>query len=222
VNMGYPSKMGSGASAVIGMRNSRFRSACVVVVLCWLSICFSAPAAGAESPSAKLAGLPLWSALPTRHFIELGGESTARYRWEAFAFRARRSTNSLQVCVAIVSARLYRGVLSYSSGSLECGPVGTLIEAPVLFENGFAEPTRSAIVVVTGTDSVKASVATDRGTTLSARLQAIQGSRARKGRVTPFRYALFVPREEVCIKQVIGFGPGEVVEFETPPRGCGP
>jgi hypothetical protein len=207
--------------AATSMRNSCLGWACVVSVLCWLSICFSATGAGAESPSAELAGLPLWSALPTRHFMELGGEGTSRYRWEAFAFHARRSTDSRQVCLAIVSARLYRGVLSYSSASPECGAVGKSIKRPVLLERGFAEPTRSAIVVVTGTDSVKASVATDLGTTLSARLRTVQRSRSKKGRVTSFRYALFVPRGEVCIKQVIGFGPDEVVEFEIPPRQCG-
>jgi hypothetical protein len=211
--MGYRLKMGSRVVAATSPRNSRLGAACVMVVLCWLSIC--SPAA-AESASAKLARLPLWSALPTRHFIELGGESTSRYRWEAFAFRSPRSMDPRKVCVASVSARVDRGVLSYSSGSPDCGPVGKTIKMPVLFEEGLGEPTRSAMVVITGTEAVKVSVSTDLGSVLDASLRPVEGSRARKGRVTAFRYALLVPRQEVTIRQVIGLGSSGAAEFETP------
>jgi hypothetical protein len=213
-NMEYNPKMGAGST--IRARRWRIGSACVVVALCLLSSCLSPATAGAESPAAKLAGLRLWSALPTRHFIELGGESTSRSRWEAFAFRAPRSTDPGKVCVSIVSALLYKGVLSYGSSSPDCGPVGKAIKAPVLLGSGLGQPTRSAFVVVTGTESVKASVATDVGKVLEAPLRTVEGRRAHKGGLRAFRYALLVSREEGSIQQVIGFGHNGAVEFETP------
>lgn len=204
--------------AGMAIRGLCIRSAQAGCLLLFLWTCLWAASATAGPPSAKLAELHLWRALPTRHFIELGGESTARYRWEAFAFRPHDPRNSQKVCVAITSARLDGGVLTYSSGSPECGVVGKAVATPVLFARGFAEPTRSAIVVITGTEAVRVSVSTDAGSVLTSTLTTVQGARAHRGRVAGFRYALLVPRKEVSIRQVIGLGPGGTVEFETPGR----
>jgi hypothetical protein len=93
------------------------------------------------------------------------------------------------------------------------------VKMPILLEDGFAEPTSSAIVVATGTGATEASVMAGRSS-LSAPLRLIQGTLAKKGRMVPFRYALFVPRGKVCIRQVVGSAPGGVLEFETPLGKC--
>ncbi len=75
------------------------------------------------------------------------------------------------------------------------------------------------MVVVTGTEAVKVSVSTDRGSILDAPMRAVDGSRARKGRVVGFRYALLVVPEKVAIRRVAGLGGNGAVEFETPSSG---
>lgn len=210
----YNSDMG--ARPKIRASRSRIDVAWAAALLCCVSVCLSAPPAGAEDPSAELSRLRLWSALPTRHFVQLGGESLPRSRWEAFAFRSPRSADPGRVCLSIVSARLVQGVLSYSFANPQCGPVGKSIDAPILYASGSTGRARSALVVVTGTEAIKVSASTHLGNSLEAPFRTVQGRRARKGRLAPFRYALLVSHEQGPIRQVTGVGRGGAVEFETP------
>jgi hypothetical protein len=195
----------------------------VVVVAISLSVQAAAPlvAARARGTDISLKRLPLWRALPTRAFIELGGETTSRFTWEAFAFRASGSQNPTRVCLEIVSARARRpGVLSVERASPECGRVGPRVEAPVVVEAGFQEPARTAVVVATGTDAVTAKAVLSRGADRHGKFRVLAARRAAKGRVNAFRYALLVPRPEVCIDQIIGEGRTGSPVFETPKGRC--
>ncbi len=194
--------------------------ALIAVCLC-LQVASPAVSAKTRRATIDLKALPLWRALPTRAFIDLGGETTGRSTWKAFAFRSPQSQNPRQICLEMVFAReRHPGFLSVERASPECGEVGPGIESPVAAEAGRQDPASTVVLVVTGTNAVNAKLVLSEGTVRRGKFRLVQGSRAAKARLKPFRYALLVPHPAVCVDQIIGEGIGGAKEFETAKGRC--
>lgn len=178
------------------------------------------PSAAASGASQHLEGLPLWKLLPTRQFVRLGGGSRARSIWEVFAFREPGSGDRHDVCVQVISASVRDArFVAASRGTPECGRVGSGVKNPILAKTGSRERPRAVIAIVTGTNASRVRMKVSPGAQLGTQLRSIGGARSTKAGVVPFRYAVIMSAQEVCVEQAIGED-SEGVVFETPSVPC--
>ena len=158
--------------------------------------------------------VPLWKLVPVsdRRFAVLGEGVARQMRWDAYVYRAPKSTG--KPCVELVT--LYFGGpgsgFSVKNGS-SCGIPAPPGESPIAVQSGYSvKKTTStpfvsseAIGMLFGAEVSSVVVGVSSGGHRHFEAKALSPQQAEKARVKPLRYVVFGVAHRLCLETVSGF-----------------
>jgi hypothetical protein len=199
-----------------------FCGALAVVCSLGLAASFSAEAAGAPPPG--FASLPLWRAVPTKHFAILGEGRTADLRWGIYAYRGKGREAGRHPCIFEVDVSVDG---PFSTGQ-ECGPVSPPFDWPIFTSTTSTnrdaqghEHNAFIIGMTLGLEVSKVVLDLGPGPNQTRVPRRLSDAQAKKARLRPFSYlALGIARDRKvnCLEGVTGFDAAGVEIIDTRPH----
>lgn len=195
---------------------------CVMVVL--LAACDSRAARASQTASLSLPSwtmnVPLWKALPTKHFAILGEGVVNNRRWAIFAFASNRSRADQLPCIEHVTLRYEHRSVAISHGAPSCGVLAPPRPTPVTTEYAFTNVGGLVVGMTLDPSVARVKMDVSAGPSLGVSTKLLKSHQAKKAKVRPFRYVALGVDRKACLEALEGIAEDGESLFQTSPQEC--